>query len=317
MFAQLLRNTYIMAVCLVSSNAQAQWLSPYYIDHPLVGKIFSLQDNRWVSREHLENSLRDVRVLLLGETHTNPDHHQGQADLLGAWISESGPYALVLEMLNLESWQDQPTVWSSLERLQDALESKDGAWEWELYRPVLERAVKHKLPVIAGNITRQQRKYFGEKGHCRLEQYGKEFDFCDTISAEQRAVMETLVADSHCGYLQSQQVKSLVRTQVAKDASFAFSLKRAESRYRVALIAGSVHVRKDIGVPLHLQELGIDSVSIAFVSVDPEKTKPGEYFSEELGRSYDYIFFTPSERNIDPCVEFAEQLKKMKEAEEN
>ena len=83
--------------------------------------------------------------------------------------------------------------------------------------------------------------------------------------------------------------------------------------HKVALIAGAVHVRKDIGVPVHLQRLGRKSVSIAFVNVDPDKLSVEEYLDHaELIRQFDYLYFTPSERNQDPCIEFAEQLNKMK-----
>jgi len=83
--------------------------------------------------------------------------------------------------------------------------------------------------------------------------------------------------------------------------------------HKVALIAGAVHVRKDIGVPVHLQRLGKQFVSIAFLNVDPDKLEVEDYIDQaELNQQFDYIYFTPSERNQDPCVEFAEQLKKMK-----
>ena len=295
--------------------SQAQWLSPYYIDHPLAGKIFSLRESNWVSYEEIEKSVRNVSVLLLGETHTNPDHHQGHASLLEAWSIGPDSHALVLEMLDIESWQEYPQIWFDLEKLYSSLESITRAWDWDLYRPVLEYAIRHKSPIIAGNLSSQQRSYYGEEGNCRLELYGKELEFCDTMSAAQSSELEELIADAHCGYLQPGQVKSLARTQIAKDASFALSVNDAGLRHRVALIAGTVHVRKDIGVPHHLRKLGIDSVSIAFIPVDPEKTKPGEYFNEELGQPFDYIFFTPSDRNVDPCVEFAEQLKRMKKTE--
>jgi len=104
-----------------------------------------------------------------------------------------------------------------------------------------------------------------------------------------------------------------LRVQMAKDASFALSMANIGESHKVVLIAGAVHVRKDIGVPVHLQRLGKESVSIAFMAVDPEKLTVKEY-SESLALSeqFDYVYFMPSERNQDPCVEFAEQLKKMK-----
>lgn len=109
----------------------------------------------------------------------------------------------------------------------------------------------------------------------------------------------------------------MMQVQLAKDASFALTMANLKDQYQIALIAGAVHVRKDIGVPVHLQKLGFPLhetvASVAFLNVDPNKLQISDYFSDaNITHQYDYVIFTPSERNQDPCEEFADQLKKMK-----
>lgn len=303
----------IIAVCVLwTCCSAAEWSSPYYLDHPLVGKIYSLKQQQWVTAQHVDSAIRDARFLLLGETHTNPDHHQGQATLISSWLSARKDSAIVLEMLSVAAWQLQPEKWTDLVQLKQNLTTVAKEWQWDLYEPILELAVDRELPLIAANLSKQQRAYFADEENCQVEQEGKKFYFCDTISPERKKIMGKLILDAHCGYLSAKHVPPLANTQIAKDASFALSLYRAGMEYNVVLIAGAVHVRKDIGVPRHLKRIGLDSVSIAFMPVDPDRTKPADYFNRKMGLQFDYIFFTPSERNVDPCTEFAEQLKNMK-----
>ena len=285
----------------------SEWRSPYYADHSLVGKIYSLADNNWVTIKQLNEAISNAQILLLGETHTNLDHHQGQARL----ISQMPNPAIVMEMLTIERWQDQPLIWANLQDLQNQWELTAEGWKWDLYQPLLALAVNHQLPIFAANLSKQQRTQYAKQGMCQVERDGKEIDFCDTISADQKRLIEQLILDAHCGYLQAEHLPPLVNTQIAKDASFALGLVHSAKKRPAVLIAGAVHVRKDIGVPVHLQALGINSISIAFISVDPERVKAEQYFDHELGRQFDYAYFTPSERNTDPCEEFAEQLQKM------
>ena len=297
---------------IYTPTTAAEWSSPYYRDHPLTGKIYSLQLNDWISSEQLHRTIRTSKFLLLGETHTNPDHHLGQATLIHQWLDSAQTAVVAMEMLVVGEWQFEHKRWSRLADLQASLEATGSRWDWPLYDPIFKLAVQHRLPLYATNLTRQQRKHFAGEDDCRVEQEGKVFRFCDTLNSAQKKSMEKLILDAHCGYLQPEQAAPLVNVQIAKDASFALSLYRAGAKNKVVFIAGAVHVRKDIGVPRHLKRIGINSLSIAFVPVRPEWVTPVEYIDHTLGRPFDYVIFTPSERNTDPCVEFAEQLKKMK-----
>lgn len=314
MFNRTIQISVIVVGVIWTCCSAAEWRSPYYLDHPLVGKIYSLKQQKWVTTQHVDSAIRDARFLLLGETHTNPDHHQGQAMLISNWLSARKDSAVVLEMLSVAAWHDQPERWADLAELKRNLTAVAKEWQWELYEPILELAVDRNLPLIAANLSKQQRAYFAEQANCQVEQAGKKFNFCDTISPERKKIMEKLILDAHCGYLPAKHAPPLANTQIAKDASFALSLYRAGMEYNVVLIAGAVHVRKDIGVPRHLRRIGLDSVSIAFMPVDPDRAKPADYFNQNMGLQFDYIYFTPSERNVDPCTEFAEQLKRMKQA---
>ena len=303
----------VFANCGVVSLANADWQSLYYRDHPLVGKIFSTQDKSWISAQQLDANIEHQQFILLGETHTNPDHHIGQANIIEKWLSSKQSTALVFEMLAYEDW-DQPLHPDySLEELHQKLEEVSSQWEWEIYKPILEVQIKHQLPMVGANLTRAQLDQYSADKKCQLSRQGTSLEFCDSMTEDQKNTIKQLIFDAHCGYLPLEHTAVLLKAQMAKDASFAVSLANMGDTHKVVLIAGAVHIRKDIGVPVHLQRLGKQSVSIAFINVDPEKLTVEDYVDHaDLDKQFDYLYFTPSERNQDPCVEFAEQLKKMK-----
>ena len=308
----------LLFLSLCISQSHAQWQSLYYRDHALVGKIFSTQDQQWVTEAHLIEALQGKQFLLLGETHTNADHHIGQARLLAQWIADAQrPTALVFEMLNYDDWIDFREPRLTLEELTQKLENVAERWPWELYQPVLQLQIKHQLPMVGGNLSRAQLDKYSSREVCELSRKELTINTCDALDQSQQETIKQLIFDAHCEYLPLANTQPLLQVQMAKDASFALSLANNTVSHQVALIAGAVHVRKDIGVPVHLQALGYSIaksiVSVAFINVHPEKSNVADYFdSPHIAEQYDYLLFTPSERNQDPCEEFAEQLKRMK-----
>ncbi len=313
---QSLLSNYIWLLLLSGlqvSQAHADWQSLYYRDHLLVGKIFSTQEKVWISPQQLDSKIRDEQIILLGETHSNPDHHIKQAEIIENWLATGRAVALAFEMLAYDDWEQSLYSEYSLGALRQKLEQVSSQWDWEIYQPILEIQIKYQLPIVGANLTRIQLDQYSSGEKCQVTRQEDSLDVCDSINEQQQTVIKQLIFDAHCGYLPVEYTKPLMRTQVAKDASFALSVSNMGKTHKVALIAGAVHVRKDIGAPVHLQRLGKQSVSIAFVNVDPDKLTVEEYIGPtDLGRQFDYIYFTPSERNQDPCVEFAEQLKKLK-----
>lgn len=296
---------------LAGAISYADWRSTYYLDHPLVGKIYSLTEESFVNHDNVSKALATTQYLLLGEKHTNVDHHIGQARLIQQWLLHHEDAALVLEMLEADKWPHNGQVWQDVQQLNEELKLLASRWDWQIYQPIIDVAITKKLPIFAANLSREALARYAKGSVCQLEHAEKSMQICDTINKAKYTVINQLIYDAHCGYVPTEQLEPLVDIQIAKDAAFALSLVSAGEHSNAVLITGAVHARKDIGVPVHLKKLGVASLSIVFLPVDPMKENPQAYLDEHSGRQYDYLFFTPSERNTDPCVEFAEQLKKM------
>ncbi len=303
---------------IIVSHAHAQWQSQYYRDHPLVGKIFSTEAQQWITQTQLMQTLHEKQFVLLGETHTNPDHHIGQAQLIEQLISKSNSVVLVFEMLSYDEWSGFRLPGLEVNELTDKLKQTAGRWDWDIYNPILQLQVEHQLPMVGANLTRAQLDKYSSGELCEVARNNLILNACNVLNEQQQQAIKQLIFDAHCEYLPMANTQPMMQVQAAKDASFALSMADEQAQ-QVVLIAGAVHVRKDIGVPVHLQELGYDvdksTVSLAFINVQPDKNHVSDYFgSSDAAQQFDYLLFTPSERNQDPCVEFAEQLKKMKQS---
>ncbi|MEM8844611.1 MAG: ChaN family lipoprotein [Pseudomonadota bacterium] len=304
---------WLLLLCVVLiTNALADWESPYYQDHPLVGKVYSLNDTAWVSIGEMHKELLNSQIILLGETHTNADHHIGQANVIQYFIDQGESVALYWEMLPHEGWEPDKSVGHDLETLLIQLKEQAKGWEWDIYTPILKLSLKHDLPLNGANLTKQERTNYTQPDECEIIRNQQKLEFCDALSVEKIDYLKQLIFAAHCEYLPLEHTDPLVNTQIAKDAAFALNITQSRDMDKVILIAGKNHVRKDIGVPVHLQQLGETSNSIAFVAVDPERTHLNDYLKHEFEDQYDYMVFTPSDRNQDPCIEFAEKLKKFK-----
>ena len=77
-----LSGTFLLFGC--ASTSDRVWESEYRTEHPLVGKIWGIREEAYVTVDALESALIDSTYVLLGEKHDNPDHHTIQADLIRA-----------------------------------------------------------------------------------------------------------------------------------------------------------------------------------------------------------------------------------------
>lgn len=189
-------------------------------------------------------SLLPVDVLLLGERHDAPEHQRLQREAV-EWLASQGRLAaLVLEMAEEgRSTQGLPRD-ASDSAVQAALAWNDGAWPWRQYGPVAMAAVRAGVPVLGGNLPRREQ---------RTALTDETLEALLTPSALER--QRLAVRDGHCGLLPEARVPGMARVQVARDQRMAQTAASARrSGQVVLLVAGAAHVKRSLGVPLHLPD---------------------------------------------------------------
>lgn len=189
-------------------------------------------------------TLLPADALLLGERHDAPQHQALQREAV-TWLAERGELAaLVLEMAEQGHGTQGLPPDASEAAVQAALAWNDGAWPWQQYGPVAMAAVRAGVPVLGGNLPRRE---------LRTALTDATLDALLSPAALER--QRQAVRDGHCGLLPEARVPGMARVQVARDLRMAQTIGAAQHPGRVVLlVAGAAHVKRSLGVPVHLPE---------------------------------------------------------------
>jgi uncharacterized iron-regulated protein len=334
-------NVLICSLLLLQGSVSAKqepegWQSPFFQDNSLVGKIWDTHKNAWISAHQLNSELLQYDYILLGEVHTNQDHHLLQAKIINALVDAGTKPTIVMEMLSNESWQDQPKNWNKADELQELASMLNDGWPWPLYAPILQSVVHHQLDLFAGNISSdalhrwandqadsESDSEAGNESEGAKENLLREYSY----TKDNFAKLEKTIIDSHCGHANPRLINFMSRAQMQRDRIMTTSL--VGKKTPVVFIAGSGHIRNDYAVPMQLRRrFNVNSyLSVAFVSVREGEEDPKAYLQDQTDDSgsglgsglssglstglYDILYFTPNHTNEDPCVKFRKQLKNM------
>jgi uncharacterized iron-regulated protein len=280
-----------------------------FADHPLVGKIWDMNSRSFIDEATLLAEIAKANVLLLGETHDNPQHHELQQKMLNARIASGARPALVMEQLDADS---QPALDAALagsdrdatlKAMTDLIKFSD----WKFYRPFLVTAVDNKLPVIAANISSQQLQPVIWQGFSALDADALKRMAVEEVWSEGREnYMRRNIGGAHCGQIRDSLREGLTRSQRLRDAMMADSAISGIGRGIVAIV-GSSHARRDVGMPLYLSARAplAHIYSIGFVEVIPGRNAPESYETESASGEvpFDVIWFTTRVARTDPCAE--------------
>jgi uncharacterized iron-regulated protein len=294
-----------------------------------------LQDDKtgegWLYRPRPSDSSAQIVVLggtlpilLLGEVHDNPMHHQLRAWLIAQPVCTFGckpaSEAVVFEQIRADQ---QP----ALDRFKALAETGGGTaedlfrlLEWDksgwpsaaIFKPLFETVVAAKIPIFAGNLPREQIRAVARGGPIPPEDRAR-LKLDAQMPAALAEALDRELADGHCGMMPPEAMGGLAAAQRYRDAYLADALLTAQKRHGFAiLIAGNGHVRKDRGVPWHIRERapGTDVTSVLILEVQEGKTDPEAYVPRDPdGKpAADLVIFTPRAKRGDPC----EAMRKMK-----
>jgi uncharacterized iron-regulated protein len=257
---------------------------------PVAGEIRDLHSGQAVTPQALIAALAKSSRLIVGEQHDNRDHHQLQLWLLQSLGDRRPQGSLLLEMLTPDQ---QPRV---DEVRHAATPPKDlpgslgwqSGWEWELYGPIVRFALTQPYPLLAANLD--------------VPEVHAIYANPPTLSGSRSnasSVRDELlkqVSDSHCGLLPASQMPAMLAVQQQRDRRMAERLLAAPEPS--VLFAGAFHARKDVGVPIHLLDLGAPEA--------PTVLMLAQQGSEITSSMADYAWYTPAM----PAPDYCEQMRK-------
>jgi uncharacterized iron-regulated protein len=249
-----------------------------------------------------EARLRGDAVVLLGEVHDNAALHLRRWAVLRRAVSAGWRPAIAMEQFDVDRQADIERA--RRERPGDAghliAQAGRAGWDWTHYRPVIELALAHALPLVAANLPdAQARRLVREDapvvlGAARAGELALDGPGAMPIDAAWRAAQQGEIARGHCDALPAALLPGMARAQFARDAVMADVLRRHAARGAV-LLAGNGHVRRDIGVPRWLAQISPARLwAVGFI-------ERGEA-AAPLSRAFDAVVVAAAEPRGDPCA---------------
>ncbi len=234
-------------------------------------------------------------VLLLGEVHDNAAQHAVRLEAFKKLLTTGARPALLMEQFDREHQAAIDVLRSTPARIDATAVITAGAgsssWNWAFYRPFIDLALAHDLPIVAANVSRTEGRRVMSQG---LTASGFEAAVPRDIS---EALSSTIEA-SHCGMLDTATAQRMVNVQVARD-QFMARLIEANAARGVVLLAGNGHVRKDIGVPRWLSAVTqAKTTSHGYLETGDDT---GAVKSGAANTAYDTVNFTAAQKRDDPC----------------
>ncbi len=298
-----LRSALLSFACVLIAGCAPGALTPPVDHNPLIGRIWDLRANRYVTPDAAMARAIAARIVILGEAHDNAEHHRLQAGILESIVQSGRRPALAMEQFDRENQPALDAARTRGERDPERI-ARDGhfdreGWRWPDYKPLIELAARYDLALRAANLSREDAR--------ALMRSGKPAPDLPVVPTALRAALEADIIDGHCGHRPSATtLAAMVNAQRARDAQMAKSLAHA-GEAGVVLIAGAGHARRDRAVPFYLPATDRGGVlSLAFIEVESGKTDPGDYVDPAPGAGsepeYDLIWFTPRAPREDPCI---------------
>ena len=283
-----MRGILLLAVLLLSA---CQHVS---VPPPVSADIRDLRTGQTLTAQELIERLAKPSRLIVGEQHDNRDHHQLQLWLLQSLGEQRPQGSLLLEMLTPDQQSrvdDVRHITPPPENLPAALAWQQG-WDWDLYGPIVRFALTQPYPLLAANLDNLDIRAV----------YAKPPALSGTRSNAASVKNELLaqISNSHCGLLPTSQMPAMLAVQQQRDRRMAERLLAAPTPS--LLLAGAYHARKDVGVPIHVLDLGQAQA--------PTVLMLAEQGADVTAAMADYVWYTPALPPQDYCAQMRQQFGK-------
>jgi uncharacterized iron-regulated protein len=288
----------IVLLCLFSLLAACQShhvspppapIAPQGRDHAELGVIRELATGRTLSPQELVERLAVAPRVLVGEQHDNPDHHALQLWLLRELAAQRPQGSLLMEMLNPDQQAKVDAAQAATRAGQPPADpykalAWQANWDWGVYGALVTYALRQPYPLLSANLDRAQIMQIYKQ---RPVLTGKA-----STTEQVRATLLDDIRESHCGLLPEAQMPAMLAVQQQRDRRMAERLLAAPPP--AVLLAGAFHVRKDLGVPLHLADLGAGEGNAVLILAEVGKPVTAE--------NADYVWYTAAQPEQDHCA---------------
>jgi uncharacterized iron-regulated protein len=241
-------------------------------------QIYDSGANRHLAPTEFFNKIRDQRIVMVGESHTNGEHHRVQFEVIKGLVAAGKPVCLALEMFTAAQNQALQAFIEGKYPREDFMDStgwfETWGYDFRMYQPIFEFAREHKIKIYGVNLDRDYVSKIGRSGLNGLSATERQqLPAIDTTHAEHRFLIKAYFSGSDATAPEFFANKYLA--QCAWDAVMAEGAVKAARENPAAvvvLLAGSGHVAYNLGIgKVILQQSKFPFVSVLAVEVPAKK----------------------------------------------
>ncbi|MFS2157342.1 ChaN family lipoprotein [Pseudomonas sp. Pseusp122] len=237
--------------------------------------IRDIKNGQDLSAQELAERLAAATHVLVGAGHDDPDHLALQLWLLQSLADRRAQGSLLLPMLTPGQKDRVAAVQADIARgdfpkdLSVALEWQ-AQWDWALYGPLMRYSMAEPHPVLAVGLSPDEAQ--------AIEQRPQRLSGSHSTSADVRHRLLERISLLH----PAQSAPALLAVHQQRDRRMAQELLAAP--LPALLFAAAEHVRKDMGVPLHMADLGGNTTPVVLILARSDTpVEPG---------AADYVWYT-------------------------
>jgi uncharacterized iron-regulated protein len=252
---------FLLSAC-VRKVPLPEWVSriPATKDAVEPEEIFRLPDGKKISLDEFLAPLERARVVFVGESHDQVEHHQIEARILRELFDRGRDLAVGMEMFK-RSQQPILDRWSQGLLTEEAF-LREVDWEttwamdYQLYKGILDEIKKRHIKLLGLNVERELTRKVGQNGIRNLSDLEKrslpEIDLSDRAH---RAYIRAVYKGHHGGHAKSfdyfYEAQSLWDEAMAE--ALSTFLRSPEGQAKTILVfAGSNHIAYGFGISKRL-----------------------------------------------------------------
>jgi uncharacterized iron-regulated protein len=223
-------------------------------------EIFRLPEGDPIPFVQLFNDLDTTRVIFMGESHDQIEHHQIQLRMIRALVDKGKDVVIGMEMFErfqqpiLDRWSQG--LLTEEEFLKEVQWDTTWGMDYELYQGILDEARSRHLKILGLNVSRDLVKEVAENGILKLSpEDRKKLPEMDLTNQQHRAYIASIYKGHEKG--SAKDFEYFYEAQCLWDEGMAESLfeflkSSLAERKTVFVFAGSGHVVFDFGIPNRL-----------------------------------------------------------------
>ena len=202
------------------------------------------------------DAVRSKRIVYVGEEHTNYSHHRVQLEVVKRFIGQGGKIAIGMEMFQrpfqavlddyINGTIDQKTFLKKTEYF------TRWGFDYDLYKPIIDYAREHRIPLIALNIDREIVEMVSKKGIAALTEEMKakvpaDMDLSDELYKDR---LKKIFAEHDS--IKDRDFDFFFQSQILWDETMSQTVSdylSAHPDYRMIVLVGSGHIMYGSGIP--------------------------------------------------------------------